>query len=177
VLAAALDRPEAAEEARAALLREVAGLGEAARTDPAAARTTLLALTAVWDPAMLAQARARILAAWRTRALPPEVAAAGADLVGHGWAAWLLTPGEGPAPDDAEVLRDVPGGPYFVARAVTRGRADRGDTQPARKVAARSPLPLPLVEAVRSGAPLLDLAAQLARANYDPRDALALLVQ
>ena len=174
LLVAALDSG-ARDEARAALQRETGAISELAREQPEIAALTLEALLSTFDPELLSAARRAALFAWRSPALPAKVAAACADLLGHSFAAALLDPAIPLDPTDAAALASTAGGAYYLARALHRAQRDLEGKTPARRISARSPLPMALVDAARDRLPPLALVPLLARSNYDPADAVALL--
>lgn len=156
-----------ADEARAALAREAAGIADLAAGDRLAAAASLAAMARLKDAGTLRTIHDRLLRAWKDCARYPRVAAAAADVLGR--AASVALGGGDPEPARAMSQPLLEASPYLLARAIVAGRAGGPRIPP------RSPLPLPLLDAVRTGAPLLELARQLRRRNWDPSDLPALL--
>lgn len=160
------------EEARAALIREAAGMAELAARDRPAAAAALSAMAPLRAQEVLAELSVRLLAAWPALARHPRVAAAAADLLGCAAAAALQGGAQELPPLGVPLLE---ASPYLLARAIVAARTKLAAGAAPPRVSSRSPLPLPLLEAVRSGASLLDLARLLRRRNWDPADLPALL--
>ena len=167
--AAASPDTKGAEEAQAALVREAAGLAELARRDWDAAAAAIAPMVRLGHPGTLRAIQDRLLAGWSVSSRYPRVAAAVADVLGRAAVIAL----QSDAPDAARAIGQplLDASPYLLARALVAGRLDT----PPPRVPPRSPLPLPLLEAMRTGAPLLTLARLLRRKNWDPADVPALL--